>query len=93
MDDSTEKRVGRKAARLLSKPTNGLVRQIDPDTLDLGIKIERVPAHFATVARLFEAAKRRGGIEHIEGVNPDNSCFDVPGKTMSSRYVTRPDAG
>src|SRR6266516_2593301 len=78
---------------LLAKPADWLSGKIHPHALHLGIKLERILTHFASVARLLETAKRRSGIKHIERIDPDYPGFDVPGESMGAHNIAGPDAG
>src|SRR5262249_25213343 len=80
------------ALTLLSKPTNRLAGEIDPDTLYLRVQFERVLAHLASVARLLVAPERRCGIEHVVSIDPDDARFDCPSEAMCPRDIARPDS-
>jgi hypothetical protein len=41
---------------------------------------------------LFVTAKGRSGIEHVVGIDPNDSGMDFFGKTMGPRDVARPDS-
>ena len=45
-------------SKSLPKPPNRLAGKIDPHALHLGVKLERVPAHFAAVTGLLVTAER-----------------------------------
>src|SRR5215213_2053744 len=77
---------------LLPVPANRLAREVNPDALDLRVHLQRVLAHLAAVAGLFEAAEGRGGVEHIEGVDPDGPGVNLPGEAVRADDVARPDA-
>src|ERR671917_485253 len=70
---------------LLVEPADGLAGEIDPDALDLRVEVEGVAAHLAAVAGLLEAAEGRGGVEHIEGVDPDDAGLDLLGEAVGAR--------
>jgi hypothetical protein len=52
-----------------------------------------VLAHFAAVPGLFVTTERRCRIEHVVGVDPDDSGLHGFGKPVGARDVARPDAG
>src|SRR6266571_1521397 len=78
---------------LFPKPPDRFARQIDPHALHLRIEFQRVLAHLAAITRLLVTAKWRRGIEHIEGIDPDNARLDLLCKAVRARDVARPDAG
>src|SRR2546427_11679708 len=75
----------------LSKPTDRLTRKINPHALHLGVELERVLAHLAAVARLLVTTERRSGIEHVVGIDPNDSGFHRASEPMRTRDVARPD--
>src|SRR5215216_5793094 len=77
---------------LLPEPANRAAREIDPDALHLRVQIQRVPAHLAPVARLLITTKGRRCIEHVEGIDPDNTRLDLFRETMRARDVPGPDS-
>src|SRR5256885_5715748 len=50
-------------------------------------------SHLAPVARLFVTTKRRRCIEHVEGIDPNNTRLDLFRKSMCARDVARPNTG
>src|SRR5678809_1505325 len=77
---------------LLSEPADRTPRQIHPNALHLRVKIERVAAHLAAVARLFITTEGRRCIEHVESIDPNNARLDLFRKTMRTRDVPGPNA-
>src|SRR5687768_4938104 len=69
---------------LLTKPANRLAGKINPHALYVCIHLQSMLAHFPAVARLLVATKRRCGIEHVIGVDPDNAGFDFLSKPVSA---------
>src|SRR5687768_18602820 len=77
---------------LLPKPANRTAGEIYPGALDLRVKVERVPAHLAAVARLFITTKGRRCIEHVVSIDPNNTRLDLFRETMRARDVLRPNS-
>src|SRR6266496_1247439 len=75
------------------EPANRPVRKIYPDAFNLRVHIKCMPAHLATVARLFEASEWRCSIKHVEGIDPNNSSPDLFSKPVRPRDIACPDAG
>src|SRR5689334_13457257 len=80
-------------AALFTEPADGSTREIDPNALDLRVKLERVPAHLAPVTRLLVTTKGRRCIEHVEGIDPDHARFDLFRETMRAGDVPGPNPG
>src|SRR5678815_3420891 len=76
---------------LLPEPANRAARQVNPNALHLRVKIERVPAHLAAVARLFVTTEGRRCIEHVVSIDPNNTRLDLFRKTVRARDVPGPD--
>src|ERR1041384_5630959 len=79
------------AMSLLPKLANRAAAEIDPDALHLRVKVQRVPAHLAAVARLFISTKGRRCIEHVESIDPNNTRLNLFRETMRARDVPGPD--
>ena len=68
---------------LFAEPSNRLARKIDPDTLHLRVEFQSVTAHLAAITGLLVTAKRRSGIEHVVGIDPDKTGLDGLGETRN----------
>src|SRR5829696_2996568 len=65
--------------------------QIHPDTLHLGVMLERVRAHFPAEAARLVAAERRGGVVDVVGVDPDGARLELARDVMRLLDVAGPD--
>src|ERR1039458_1325640 len=63
------------------------------DRFDLGIRLQRLVAHFATPPRLLVAPEGKSGVEDVVTVDPYRSGPDLLGQGMGLRDVIGPDAG
>lgn len=75
---------------LFSEPTYWFAGKIHPHALHLSVELEGMFAHLSAVARLFEPAEWRGGIEHIECVNPNDTRMDLLREAVGAHDVPRP---
>src|SRR4029453_11043513 len=78
---------------LIANREKSLLVQLHPDTLDLRVVLEGMGAHFTPESALFVAAKWRGGIIHIVGVNPDRPRLKLAGDVVGLLDVACPDSG
>src|SRR6185369_4514547 len=76
---------------LLAKPADWTPGKVHPNALHLRVKIERVAAHLAAIARLFITTKGRRCIEHVESIYPNNPRLDLFRKTVRARDIPGPN--
>src|SRR5262245_24055106 len=77
---------------LFAEPADRSARQVNPNTLDLRVEVKRMTVHFSPITGLLVAAKRRGRIKHIEGIDPNHASFDLAREAMGSGDVPGPNA-
>src|ERR1044072_1200855 len=78
--------------RLFSEPANRAPGKVDPNALHLRVKIERVAAHLAAIARLFITTEGTRCMKHVESIDPNHTRLDLLRKTVRARDVPGPNA-
>src|SRR6516165_98404 len=74
-------------------PARSAWSQCGGDGFDFRVVVEHFLAHLAAPARLFVAAERQRGVEHVVAVDPHRAGADAAGELVGGTAVARPHTG